>query len=696
MAQHDSSSPGIGAAAVPTLRVWSQHATAMHLVLLNSEGREDARVAFTRDGEMWMVASAELTPGRRYALSVAGPQGGIHRFDPDRLVVDPYARAVENLGTPLAPRWVGVVTRPEPFDFGPKPCRPMQDSVIYELHVRGFTKLAEFLPEHVRGTYAGLAHPDIVAHLRHLGITAVELLPVQAFTSELHLRRDGRTNYWGYNTLGFFAPHAPYATAAARAAGPEAVAREFKQMVQTLHDAGIEVLLDVVFNHTADEGDASEPILFAGIDRASYYRTLDGVHLFDTTGCGNSLNTNLPAAQRFVLDSLRYWTTEFGVDGFRFDLAVTLGRDVNQAFSREHPLLQAIANDAVLQHSKLIAEPWDIGTGGWQTGNFPGGGGSGGTGWSEWNDEYRDRVRSFWVHSFAQARITGQHRQGLGELSTAIAGSSNRFDDARGPLASVNFVTAHDGFTLEDVVSYNVKHNLLNGELGRDGTNDNRSFNFGVEGPTQDAQVLQSRRLAVRNLLGTLLISSGVPMLVAGDEFGRTQHGNNNPYNQDNAEFGWVSWQLSNEQEALIQHVRRLTRLRHEHPVLRPRRFNHTDTTVAEATRLDWFDSLGGLMHDWQWHTPTLRSLQYIASMRIQGDGRDRVLVMIHGVEDPAPFILPHFEHVEGYRLLWDSSAEDVAEIESDAMRVMPPGQRLRLVGPSMRIFEALARLEDK
>ncbi|WP_282825619.1 glycogen debranching protein GlgX [Gulosibacter sediminis] len=670
-----------------TLRVWSHHASDMALVLFDDAGEITERVRMRRDGDIWSVTCDRLTPGRRYALSVDGPSGGVHRFDPERLVVDPYARSVENLGDAREQRWVAIVTEPEAFNWSPKPATKLQDSVIYELHVKGFTKLAEFVPEPLRGTYAGLAHPNIIAHLQRLGITAVELLPVQAFTSETHLRRADTTNYWGYNTLGFFAPHAEYATADARAAGPEAVAREFKSMVQTLHDAGIEVLLDVVYNHTADEGDTGEPVLFAGIDRASYYRHLDGEQLLDVTGCGNSLDTNLPAAQRLVLDSLRYWTEEFGVDGFRFDLAVTLGRGADHAYHRDHPLLQAMTNDPVLRETKLIAEPWDVGTGGWQTGNFPG---DEEFSWAEWNDEFRDRVRSFWVHSFSQARIAGQHRQGLGELSTALAGSSDRFNDARGPLASINFVTAHDGFTLRDLVSYNVKHNLLNGELGRDGTNDNRSFNFGREGDSADPLIDGSRQLAVRNLLGTLLISAGVPMLVAGDEFGRTQRGNNNPYNQDNAEFGWVDWHLTAQQEALIPHVRRLIQLRQEHPVLRPRRFNHTDTTRSEAARLSWFDPLGEPMHDWQWHTPTLRSLQFLASTELPGDGRDRVLVLIHGVEDPAPFRIPLGPKIDGYRLLWDSSAEQVAEIDSDAMSVLVPGDRLRMVGPSMRIYAAV------
>ncbi len=670
----------------PVLRVWSANATAMSCVVVDDQGEQTLRLPMNHtDAGVWEVADRRLVPGSWYALAVDGPRELPHRFDPDALVLDPYARHVRNFGTEATPRWFGQIVAEEPFDWGDSsaPRTSLRDTVIYELHVKGFTKLAHFVPEPLRGTYAGLADPNVIAHLKRLGVTAVELLPVHAFAHERHLREDGRTNYWGYNTVGFFAPHADYATQAAQAAGPEAIAREFKGMVRLLHEAGIEVYLDVVYNHTADQGDDCPAISFAGIDRASYYRQLADGRLMDVTGCGNSVNTSVPAVQRLVLDSLRYWVTEFGIDGFRFDLAATLGRDESHTFTPSHPLFTAMANDEVLQSVKLIAEPWDVGIGGWQTGKFP-------IGWSEWNDEYRDRLRKFWVDSFAQARITGHHREGLAGLSTAMAGSSDQISDERGPLASVNLVTAHDGFTLHDLVSYNVKHNLMNGELGRDGSSDNHSYNFGYEGETPDLSVRRDRRLAVRNLLGTLLISSGVPMIVAGDEMGRTQHGNNNPYNQDNAEFGWVSWHLEPEDERLLNHVRRLTAIRREYLALRPTQYNHTNQTRDDSARLEWFDALGQPMNDSLWHTPVSRSLQYIASTRLDGDGRNRVLVIIHGVEDPAPFRLPRVRNVVGYRLLWDSNADDVAEIDTDAMSLMAPGSRIRIAGPSMRLYAAV------
>ncbi|RRJ86075.1 glycogen debranching enzyme GlgX [Gulosibacter macacae] len=667
----------------PRLRVWSRHATSMTLVLFD----DDAPVAtlpMGRDGDVWEVATPELHPGRRYALRVDGPQGGPHRFDPTLDSLDPYARHIENVGTAASPHWLSVVVADEQFDWGTvsAPETPLRDTVIYEAHVKGLTQLAPFVPEHLRGTYAGLASTEMIAHLKRLGITAIELLPVHAFDSERHLRAQDMTNYWGYNTLGFFAPHAAYATEAARAEGPEAVAREFKGMVRLLHEAGIEVYLDVVYNHTADEGIDAPPRLFRGLDNASYYRHDLSGRLLDVTGCGNSVDASKPIVQQLIIDSLRYWHEEFGIDGFRFDLAVTLGRDAHHSFSTHHPLLTAIANDERLEGVKMIAEPWDVGVGGWQTGHFP-------PGWSEWNDEYRDRVRRFWVESFAQARITGQHREGVGKLTTAMAGSSNRFSDARGPIASVNFVTAHDGFTMRDLVSYNVKHNLLNGELNRDGTGENHSYNFGFEGETSDDRINALRRLSTRNLVGTLLLSAGVPMLVAGDEIARTQDGNNNPYNQDN-ETGWVDWSTFEYQTAHFHHVRRLLEIRHNYPVLRPVRYNHTTEIIEGASRLDWFDALGGSMDEWEWNSPATRSVQYLASTRTEEGDIIRVLVVVHGVEDPAPFRLPKVDGIEYYRLLWDSAVEHIAEIDTDAMSLVVPGQRMRVTGPSMRVYEVI------
>ncbi|MGO1545219.1 MAG: glycogen debranching protein GlgX [Gulosibacter sp.] len=670
---------------LPRLRVWSEHATAVSVVVLSQSRMVLQELPLTRKGNVWEVSNSVLAPGTRYALRLDGPEGHVHRFDPTQLVLDPYAKHVENLGDEQDQYWVAQVVATEEFDWGEYHHlgTPMRDTVIYEAHLKGLTKLAHFVPEEQRGTYAGLAHPNVVAHLTNLGITAIELLPIQAFTSEKHLRRDELTNYWGYNTLGFFAPHAAYATEAARAEGPAAIAREFKQTVRTLHEAGIEVLLDVVYNHTADEGHHGDHILFRGLDSAVYYRHDPAGNLVDVTGCGNSLDTSHPIAQQLVLDSLRYWTTEFGIDGYRFDLAVTLGRDHGHAFTSDHPLLHAIVNDPVFADKKIIAEPWDVGVGGWQTGHFP-------RGWSEWNDEYRDRLRRFWVESFSHARQTGQHREAIGKLATAIAGSSNRFSDDRGPLATVNFVTAHDGFTLRDLVSYNVKHNLMNHELGRDGTDNNHSYNFGIEGPTDNDKIQEDRRLTVRNLIGTLLISAGIPMLTAGDELARTQHGNNNPYNQDNDEFSWINWDLDESQEETILHTRRLIEIRRDHPVLRPGRYNHSTETLEDATRFTWFDAFGRHMADWQWTTPASRSVQFVASSLLEDGRTDQLLVIIHGVTDPAPFRLPELDGIKGYRLLWDSAAYRVSEIDTDAMSVAIPQQRMRLVGPSMRIYAVI------
>ena len=677
----------------PRLRVWSKNATEMSLVIYAGHEPAETLPMTREDGtEVWEITTAKLTPGTRYGVQADGPVGGAHRFDARRVSVDPYARHIENVGTDASPEWVAVVTAPETFDWAgvERPRIPLRDSVVYEAHVKGLTKTAPFVPEHLRGTYAGVASPEMIAHLKRLGVTAIELLPVQAFGSERHLREQGLTNYWGYNTIGFFAPHAAYASQDAQNAGPEAIAREFKGMVRLLHEAGIEVLLDVVYNHTADENEAGIPMLFRGIDADSYYRHDSGGRLIDVTGTGNAVDTSRPIVQQLVLDSLRYWHEEFGVDGFRFDLAPTLGRDAHHNFQTHHPLLLAIANDARLQDAKIIAEPWDIGAGGWQTGHFP-------EGWSEWNDEYRDRVRRFWVESFAQARVTGQHREGVGKLTTAMAGSSNRFSDERGPLASVNFITAHDGFTLRDLVSYNVKHNLLNGELNRDGTGDNHSYNFGVEGDATNDEIAALRGKTVRNLLGTLALSAGVPMLTAGDEFARTQNGNNNPYNQDTP-LGWLDWSLFEYQQALVHHVARLLEIRRNNPVLRPTRYNHTTELEQDATCFDWFDALGGAMDDWEWNSPATRSVQYVASTLVGPETADaeptlnRILVMIHGVEDPAPFRLPRLDDVSYYRLLWDSSVEHVAEIDSDAMSLTTPGQTLKVSGPSMRIYEVVRR----
>jgi len=748
--------------AGPCLRVWSRHATALTACILDDRGRVVSRTPLTTgDHYVWSATVPGLVPGTRYAITADGPTGPAHRYDPSALLVDPYGRAVERIhpdpddepagedadGRAPHGRWCSVVVADEPFDWGAgtHPRRDLRDVVVYEAHVVGLTKLLPDVPEELRGTYAGLAHEATIAHLASLGVTAIELLPVHAFDTEPFLRERELDSYWGYSSVSFFAPHAAYASRAAREAGHEAIAREFKGMVKHLHLAGIEVYLDVVYNHTVEGGVDGDTSSLRGLDNASYYRHTHSGDYVDVTGCGNAIDTSHAATRHFVLDSLAHWANEFQVDGFRFDLAATLGRDNAHEFRGHHELLQAIAADERLEGVKIIAEPWDVGMGGWQTGNFA-------DGWSEWNDQFRDRMRDFWVSDLAHSRAHGGHPTGIAPFTTAFAGSSNLFTDSRGPLASVNFVTAHDGFTLHDLVSYNRKHNLLNGELGNDGANDNHSFNFGVEGSVDDgrvdelrrARVSRDRRLVMRAMLGSLLLSAGVPMLTMGDEVARTQRGNNNAYNQSN-ELTWMSWEWTAEQRAQRDHVALLARLRREHVALRPRGYNHGQEIVAGTTRKTWFDALGRLMPEDAWGSPSTRTLQVLLeaiaadadevglprarAVFPSGDGEvrdeaflrdeaeaaaaaaaaellwgddpsplreapelDRVLVVVHGSEDDAVVRLPDTAGIRAYGLVWDSALDDLgslspADAGGDAVRRVRPGERLVVEGPSVRVY---------
>jgi glycogen debranching enzyme len=448
-------------------------------------------------------------------------------------------------------------------------------------------------------------------------------------------------------------------------------------MVKLLHEAGIEVILDVVYNHTAEEGRGGPTTSLRGLDDAHYYRHNDDGSYFDTTGCGNTINAATPAAQRLILDSLRYWAEEVQVDGFRFDLMATLGRGADTGFDREHPLLRGILDDPALQRTKLIAEPWDVGYGGWQVGNFP-------TGYLEWNDGYRDRMRNFWLRDVAVERGTGTASEGIGSLARRISGSNHVFSHERGPLASVNFVTAHDGFTAYDLVAYDHKHNEGNGEGNRDGSNDNKSFNHGAEGPTRDKAVLAARRKAIRNLMGTLLLSAGVPMITAGDEYGRSQRGNNNAYCHD-SELTWLDWKHDRWQRELLDVTRTLTRLRRENPALRPVRFGRFGETVPSATQMDWFNKQGLSMSMDDWDSPAERTLQFLAASTPEVEDFNRILLVLHGLETEATITLPEHEGVTCYRLLWDSSHDDLAGLETDHA----PGDE-RVVGPtSMLLFRA-------
>ncbi|TPW75469.1 glycogen debranching protein GlgX [Schumannella soli] len=663
-----------------TLRVWSANATAMDLLLFDERDPAwtTATIRMTRDadgdgGDVWSATSPELRPGARYGLRVRGPKG--QRFSPDTVLIDPYARGLARTGTG---EWRGYV-QDDAFDWGgvAKPRVPLDHTVIYEAHVKGLTKLNPDIPEQLRGTYAGLAHPSTIDYLKDLGVTTVELLPVQQFVSEQRLTKMGLANYWGYNTLNFFTPHAAYASREAQHGGTGAVLREFKGMVRLLHEAGLEVVLDVVYNHTAEEGPRGPVTSLRGIDDRSYYRqTADGDYI-DTTGCGNTVDYSKPAAQRLVLDSLRYWSEEVQVDGFRFDLMATLGRDENAEFQREHPLLRAILDDPALRDQKMIAEPWDVGMGGWQVGNFP-------DGYSEWNDGYRDRIRTFWLTDVAHARAHGTAQHGIGSLAGRIAGSNHVFSSQRGPLASIDFVTAHDGFTAADVVAFDTKHNLGNGEENRDGSSDNHSYNHGVEGPTRDRTVLAARRKAIRNLLGTLLLSAGVPMITAGDEWGRSQNGNNNAYCHDGP-LTWMHWERDDWQEELLQVTRTLTRLRRENPALRPVRFGRFGETVPSATQMDWYNTAGEAMSRENWDDPSQRTLQYLAASTPEFEEFNRILLIVHGVEAPVEVTLPAHEGVGGYTLLWDSSHDDISGLAADHV----PGEQLTVGPTSMLLLRA-------
>jgi len=580
--------------------IFSSVAEGVDLCLFDDEGEETRVPLHEVDGHCWHVYVPGLHAGARYGFRVHGPwdPGAGLRLNPAKLLLDPYARAIEGDvrwdpacfshrfdapdeaeptdSAPFVPR--SVVHSPF-FDWGNDrpPATPMHETVIYEAHVKGFTRLHPEVPEELRGTYAGLAHPAVVGHLVDLGITAVELQPVHQFAHDAHLVERGLRNFWGYNSIGYFAPHNEYASAGHRG---EQV-QEFKAMVRDLHHAGLEVILDVVYNHTAEGNHLGPTLAFKGIDNAAYYRLMDDDLRFyrDYTGTGNTLNMRHPHVLQLVMDSLRYWVTEMHVDGFRFDLASSLARGLHEV-DRLSAFFDLIQQDPVVSQVKLIAEPWDVGDGGYQVGNFP-------SLWSEWNGRFRDTTRDYW---------RGEHAS-VADFASCVAGSSELYEnDSRHPHASVNFTTAHDGFTLADLVSFDQKHNEANGEDNRDGESHNRSWNCGAEGPTDDPDVVALRRRQQRNLLATLLLAQGVPMLLAGDELGRTQHGNNNAYCQD-SELTWQDW--SSIDEELLGVARRLLALRRAHPVLHRRRwFGVGDATDPEVA---WFRPDGEQMvgEDW-------------------------------------------------------------------------------------------------
>jgi isoamylase len=636
--------------------IFSEVADRVELCLFDEEGAEE-RIGLTEvDGLVWHCYLPDVGPGQRYGFRVHGPYEPSrgHRCNPSKLLLDPYGKAIDGdvkwdrslysyeLGSndpaslntddsaPFMPR--NVVINPY-FDWaGDQRLRiPYQDSLIYEAHVRGLTLRHPGVPQDLRGSYAGIASPAIIEHLQRLGVTAIELMPVHQSVPEPFLVDRGLTNYWGYNTIGFFAPHRGYASAVA----PHGQVAEFKSMVKTLHQAGIEVILDVVYNHTAESGALGPTLSFRGIDNAAYYRLSDddpSVYL-DYTGCGNSLNVRHPHALQLLMDSLRYWIDEMHVDGFRFDLASALARELHDV-DRLSTFFDLVQQDPLVSQVKLIAEPWDVGEGGYQVGKFP-------PLWTEWNGKYRDTMRDYWRGAAGQ----------LPELASRLTGSSDLYEtSARRPVASVNFVTCHDGFTLIDLVSYDHKHNEANLEQNRDGSDDNRSWNCGAEGPSDDPLVLDLRARQVRNFLVTLFFSQGVPMLLAGDELGRTQRGNNNSYCQDN-EISWVDWDLAARNSDLIDFVAALSALRRAHPLFRRRRFFSGLTGGSQDGQRDilWLTPSGAEMNDDDWNASYAKALAVCLNgdaITEPGTRGERItdadfVLLLNAHDDPVTFTIP-------------------------------------------------------
>jgi isoamylase len=679
--------------------LYSEHAERVELVLVDRAGGEERVPLRERTAFVWHGFVEDVGPGQLYGFRVDGPwapERGL-RFNPRNLLTDPYAKAFsgvtkweegafshdtasgdadrdlianprESRGVPL-----GVVIDPT-FDWGDDaaPNVPLHKTIIYETHVRGLTMRHPEVPPELRGTYAGVASPPIVRHLTELGVTAVELLPVHQFVNDKLLIDRGLRNYWGYNSIGFFAPDVRYRCG-------EQIAAEvgqFKEMVRALHRAGIEVILDVVYNHTAEGNHLGPTFSFRGLDNPTYYRLVpdNPRYYFDYTGTGNSLNVRHPQTLQLIMDSLRYWILEMHVDGFRFDLAATLARglyEVDQLSS----FFTIIHQDPVIGRTKLIAEPWDLGEGGYQVGNFP-------VRWAEWNGKYRDTMRAFWRGDGGVA----------GDLGYRLSGSSDLYqNDGRRPYSSVNFVTAHDGFTLADLVSYNCKHNEANGEENRDGCDNNLSWNCGVEGPTGDPEVLALRRRQQRNFLATLLLSQGTPMICGGDEIGRTQGGNNNAYCQDN-ETSWYDWELDAERRALLRFVQRTIRVYREHPALqRSKFFKGRKIRGSDVRDIMWFRPDGVEMTDEDWQNPGTQSLGMFLAGRgvddVDDEGRpiadDDLLLVLNGSAVAVEFVLPAFR--AGPRV-WDiliDTADDQAQgrVDGGGSRTLPPKTLVLLRG---------------
>jgi len=680
--------------------LFSAHATKVELCLFDDRGeRELERIELPEfTDEIWHVRIAGLKPGTVYGYRVHGPydpENG-HRFNANKLLLDPYARAYVG-ELKWNPALFGYILGDErgdlsfderdsaPFmqkcqvvdqEFGwthPTQVRvPWERTVLYETHVRGYTKLHPAVPPRQRGTFDGLGHEAIISHIKSLGVTSVELLPIHAFVNDSHLLERGLTNFWGYNTIGFFAPDPRFF---ARGSGE---INELKQMIDRYHEANLEVILDVVYNHTAEGSELGATLSFRGIDNASYYRLLPDQkrYYINDTGTGNTLNLTHPRVLQMVTDSLRYWVTEMKVDGFRFDLATILAREPN-GFDYNSGFLRACRQDPILASVKLIAEPWDCGPGGYQVGNFP-------PGWAEWNDRYRDTVRAFWKGTESTASA----------LAACLTASGDTFNQrGRRPWASVNFLTAHDGFTLHDLVSYNDKHNEANGENGQDGHDNNHSWNCGAEGPTDDPAIRELRERQKRNMLATLLFSQGTPMLLAGDEFGRTQLGNNNAYCQDN-EISWVDWDIDAEGAALADFVRKLTVLRHNLPVLRRGRFLTGDLDEElQVADVRWLAPDGQDLTPEQWDDPRMHCFGLVIDGRARATGIHRpaadatLLLVLNAYHDMVEFTLPDVPGQDQWTCLIDTNAPVRTELPA-----FESGETYQVTGRSLLLFSLQAK----
>ena len=683
--------------------LFSENATGVELCLYDDVYAKEAAATIPlreQTDQVWHGYLPGVGPGQLYGFRVLGPyepERGL-RFNPSKLLLDPYAKAISGniqwsdllfpyiLGNPDAdlkaddrddassmPKSVVVDTT---FDWGDDTLlrTPWHESIIYEVHVKGFTATHPEVEDKLRGTYAGLASPPAIRYLKDLGVTAVELLPIHHHVNDKYLTDKGLTNYWGYNSIGFFAPDFCYASSNERGAQVQ----EFKSMVKALHAAGIEVILDVVYNHTAEGNHLGPMLSFRGIDNLAYYKTVPDQprYYMDYTGCGNSLNMNHPRTLQLIMDSLRYFVVEMHVDGFRFDLASTLARELHDV-DRLASFFDIIHQDPVLSQVKLIAEPWDVGEGGYQVGNFP-------VLWTEWNGKYRDAIRRYWKGDDSL----------IAEMGWRLTGSSDLYQhNGRRPYASINFIVAHDGFTLHDLVSYNEKHNEANGEENRDGANDNNSWNCGAEGPTEDPAVLHLREQQKRNLMATLLLSQGVPMICGGDEIGRTQNGNNNAYCQDNP-ISWYDWNLTDEKLAFLEFTKELIRLRREHPIFRRKKyFSGRKIRGTDIKNITWHRPDGEEMTDAEWN----ESFVKVVGLRLAGEDIDEVdeqgepvrdetfLILMNAHYEAIPFILPK----EAAPVVWHLHLNTVTGRLKEVLR-LKSGEKFDLAGRSLALFKKI------